>query len=109
MRLLDLAGELLYVISLRCSNFALARKCCSTSIGLSDSTTIVFPNDGAFRLSPIKVPRAWFRDEDGPEGCTFTSPNCSTDNSAAKRLRSTARITCNLYTKFKSGDGYDVP
>jgi hypothetical protein len=26
------------------------------------------------------------REEDGPEGCTFTSRNCSTDNFAAKRL-----------------------
>ena len=37
-----MAGELPYVISLRCSNFALARKCCSTSIGLSDCDNLLF-------------------------------------------------------------------
>src|SRR6516164_7837679 len=60
------------------------------------STTIVFPHEGAFRLSPIEVPRAWFREEDGPEGCTFTSRNCSTDSAAKRRLRSTAHFTSYL-------------
>jgi len=55
-----------------------------------------FFHDGASRLSPIEVPRAWLREEDGPEGCTFTSRNCSTDNSAAKWLRSTAHFTFDL-------------
>jgi len=60
------------------------------------STTIVFPHDGAFRLSLIKVPREWFREEDSPEGCTFILRNCSADNSAAKQLRSTGDYTQDL-------------
>ena len=91
IRLLGFGREFIYVSSLRCSNLALARKCCFDVNWSFSSMTIVFPHDRAFSIVAHQKSRvaALFHEEDGPGGCTFTSRNCSTDNSAP-RLRSTA-------------------